>query len=285
MKTLGKTLRLKNMEGDVGIEIELVGRYLPQSDEINSFCPLWRRDEDNSLKGPETGEYVLKAPVPIKEVKKQLQYLEDLFKTKGTRLQHSITAGTHVHVNVQGFTAKQIITFVCSYLILEEMLVDWCEPERRGNHFCLRASDAEYLIHLITTSIERNDYSLLNTECIRYSSINLMSLFKYGSVEFRSLEGTGNFDKINTWANILHTLKKNSLSFPSPIDLFNKVSAEDYSLFLSSLLGEYSEMFKVGDWREKIKRGIYLCQDIAFSRDWDQKDLNIFRIKGGYNFD
>ena len=285
MKTLGETIGVKKVSGDVGIEIELVGVNLPNYEVLEDIDPLWRRDEDGSLRGPETGEYVLRRPVPIKEVEQKLSNLQKAFDKCKTTILPSVTAGTHVHVNVQSFTSKQLITFICAYLILEELIVDWCSPERRGNHFCLRAKDAEYLPLLISDAVSNNNYGFFDTEAIRYSSINLMSLFKYGSVEFRSLEGTSDFNKINTWANLLHTLKVNSLNFSSPVDLFNKVSAQDFSFFVQSLLGEYSALIKVGDWKKKVREGILISQDIAFARDWNSKDFNIFRIKGAFNFD
>ena len=276
MNTLGDKLRVKRVKGDMGIEIELSGERLPGG--VDLAHTLWRRDVDGSIKGAvDSGEYVLRSPVKINEVDKVLHDLDNAFINHKTKIVPNITTGTHVHVNVQDLTPAQLISYVCCYLIVEELMVDWCHPSRKGNHFCLRAIDAEYLVRLLIEAIEHDNIRMLETEDIRYSSINLLSLFKYGSVEFRALEGTNDFDKLRTWCNMLYKLKQNSLQFKSPKHVYEKISGEGSDAFLSRLLGEYAHLLKTVGWQRKIRNGIVISQDIAFARDWDQLNLNVFR--------
>jgi hypothetical protein len=277
MATVREALSIgKSVPGDVGIEIEVVGRYLPGG---NTVYPTWRKESDDSLRGPETAEYVLYTPVMINEVKNVLSILDGAFKKTKTRFTDNTTAGTHVHINVQSLTPKQLITFVCCYFLVEELMVDWCHPSRVGNHFCLRAIDAEWLIDQISEAVETGNLHLLNTDDIRYSSINLLSLFNYGSVEFRALEGCPDFDKLELWCRMLYRIKEGSKKFADPKDIFNVIRSDGVESFLSSLLGQYASEIKKEGWGRKVRRSMFFVKDIAYARNWDEVNYNIFDKK------
>jgi hypothetical protein len=277
MKKISELIKgVKVCAGDVGIEIEMVGRNLPSPSSLVEKAPSWRLDDDGSLRGFETGEFVLRKPVVVEGVGGVLKELTNCFEYCDTEIHPSITAGTHVHINVQNLNIKQIMTLTCCYFIVEELLVDWCHPSRKGNHFCLRAKDAEFLISLILETLEKGKLGILNTDDIRYSGINFCSLFKYGSLEFRSLEGTNDFKRLETWCKILHTLKESSMKFSEPKEVFDYLINNDYEKFLSYLLGKYAQSLKSEDWQKKMYNGVLLGQDIAYAKDWSVKNLNIF---------
>src|SRR5690606_10365289 len=147
---------------------------------------------------------------------------------------------------------------------------------RKGNHFCLSSSDSEYLIDLLLEAIRRGDLALLHTDNIRYASINLKSLFIYGSVEFRSLESTTDHKKILLWCKVLKRLKDFSLNYEYPSDIPSVVSFMGWKLWAKHVLDDLSDEFLVGDWEKKIRKGVRNCQQISYGRDWKVVDLNIF---------
>lgn len=266
----------KNTLGDVGIEIEVEGDLLPPA------VGLWKRERDPSLRGPDTGEYVLTRPIPINNVGRELTILKDAFVKYGSTFNESPRAGVHVHVNVCDLTFKQVITMVCAYIILEEFFIRYCDKSRDGNLFCLPTYSASYLLSQIRQTCEKDDAYIMNTDNIRYASINVNSLFKYGSIEFRSLESTYNFDKIRVWCEMLYKLKVAAQKYADPADLLMSFSKNECVPMINAIMEEHAPMFlKHEDALRVTRGGILRAQDIAFSRDWSSKNLNIFKKRAG----
>jgi hypothetical protein len=263
-------------EGDVGIEIEVEGQNLPPG------FGVWRRERDGSLRGEDSAEYVLIHPIPINEVNKQLTALRKAFDKYESTYANSPRAGVHVHINVQDLTFKQVMTMVCAYIILEELFIAFCDKSRDGNLFCLPSYNAEYLLWMIQEACHTDRIDNLNTDNVRYASINLKSLFKYGSIEFRALESTENFDKIELWTKMLYQLKESAKTFHDPQDLIMAFSMNDYVPTFQRIMGEHARHLAIKPNLPKvIRKGILRAQDIAFSRDWSSKNLNIFRKAAG----
>ena len=262
---------LKPTKGDIGVEIEVEGSSLPLG------TMTWRRERDNSLRGEESGEYVLNKPVPYEELTEVFNELKQSFIDSGARVDKTYRAGTHVHVNVQQLSIIELFNFITIFLILEECIVDFCEESRRGNHFCMRAKDAGYLSAVLWKCVERGNLKQMDDENIRYSAMNLSSLFKYGSVEFRCLESTDDFSRIQTWCDIIYTLKESCKQFKDPIDVMSNVSMGGYEQFVNVVMKHNSKyIFNSADWKNKVKEGIRQAQDIAFSRVWGAVNLDIF---------
>lgn len=272
MQNIRNLLGLKKSDGTFGIELEYEGERFPLDVEG------WRHDRDGSLKGNSI-EYILRGPQEKTEMIQSLDNLQQAFLRNKTVINDSFRAGTHVHINCQELTPKEVINFVCTYMMLEEVLINWCSPSRRGNHFCLSTSDSEFLIDIILEVIETGKLNLLNTDDIRYSSINLKSLFAHGSLEFRSLECITNFAKLLTWCNVLENIKKESLKYENPIKIVEAVSGTGYHEWAKSILHPYSDQFLDYTTEAKVRRGLINCQPIAYGRDWNSINLNIFMRK------
>src|SRR3546814_18812942 len=94
-------------------------------------------------------------------------------------------------------TMTQLYSFMTVYLILENVLVGWCGHSRCGNLFCLRASDAEWLLTSIRAAAEGRTFKhSLHSDNLRYASMNVKALGDYGSLEFRAMRGTREMDWI-----------------------------------------------------------------------------------------
>lgn len=251
--------------GEIGIEIEVEGENLP-----NRVYKWWRVATDGSLRGP-ASEYVLTEPVLRKDLETALNYLNRIFKNNDTRLNFSRRTSTHVHINVQKLTVMQVLNFIVLYLILEETIVDLCREDRIGNSFCLRLKDAEYLIDFLKEFINIRYCSIfdMNTDIIRYASINLAALSRYGSLEFRSLEGTNDADRITQWVDLLLNIKQVSQTYKSPSDIVENISNLGLDKFLNTYFSEFSSKIKqVQDYREKINNSIWLIQSLAYEKPW-----------------
>lgn len=266
-KGMGDAVYVPRTDGIFGVEIEAEGNNLPNALDKT----LWRVEADPSLKsGFEAHEYVMLKPTDLDGVKTSINSLKKSYDQYNTRIMETDTSGVHVHINVQNYTAKELFTFITTYLILEELLITYCGPQREGNHFCLRAKDAEYLLHEFVKTAQSHNFSNLNKDIVRYSSVNPCSLFLYGSLEFRAMRGTNDLNAIYEWVEILNKVRINAKQFSDPRNVIEFMSGQGEENFLKSILEEKSKIFtKVQNYAGMIKNGCRLVQPLAFIPDWE----------------
>lgn len=256
------------LKGDIGLEIECEGTHL-----FNSPFSYWTCHADGSLR--ETGghppiEYVLKAPLPVPEVKEALEYLSSKLKEAGSKLVKSNRTSVHVHVNCQQLTIRELYCFLCMYLIFEELLVDWSGPERAGNLFCLRAKDSGFYINMLEGAIKNQSFKQWR-EDFRYSACNVASITKFGSLEFRSMQGTVNVEEIQTWVEILMMIKNVSLEYDNPIDIVEEFTTIGPLPFFKKIFkhDEFRKLFeRVDGLSGKLWDGLRLMRDVAYCCEW-----------------
>jgi len=257
--------------GEVGIEIEVEGIGLPEGKGF------WKRVADPSLRG-ECGEYVLNEPIKRDQVNLALTQLQESFSKRGTEVFNSYRAGIHVHVNVQEMSFTQVMTYVFLYYLVEEQLLRFCDKSRQGNHFCLRMKDAKSILNTLEDFCLKEDLSILNTDAIRYAAVNLKCIPTYGSLEFRALECTTNWRKLELWVKILCHLKDEALLIGSPTKLMEKWRTSGLVGFVEGLLSPFSTQLPPVDRRYVIE-AMRDIQPIIFSRSWSEVNNNIFSKK------
>lgn len=263
-------------DGRYAVEIEAEGRRLPV--EIRDF---WSVHNDGSLQaGFEAREYVMYKPGSLEEVRNALNYLDAVYKKLGTKVEETMTSGVHVHVNVQDYTPKQLFTFIVTYFVLEELLLKYCGEHREGNHFCLRAKDAEFVVNELITTARTHKFGNLKGDNIRYCSLNVCSLFKYGSLEFRAMRGTPVLDDIYTWVKIIDRVRLSAQAFSDPGEVVKLTSVGGVTQFVRTVLGEYADLFLIPGYKDMVKEGVRTIQALAFATDWDtyrDQSANPFR--------
>lgn len=267
MKTVQTIFGIPNnmkVVGDVGVEIEVEGLRLPQGDKY------WRRDADGSLRGAENAEYVLRTPLTLHQLKMALKSLALGYKKNESVIDDSVRAGVHVHINVQDLNIIQLYNYLTLYLVFEELLTKFCGKSREGNLFCLRACDAEFLIQALQYAAQNRRWRTLVTDDLRYASVNVKALGNYGSLEFRAMRSTKDFDVIQTWAEILVLLREKAKEFFEPTDIINGFSEGESSTFLGRIFGQYAELFKYEGYEQALTRGVRLAQEVAFCTNWQE---------------
>jgi len=249
----------------IGVEIEVEGRNLPHN------LLHWREDYDGSLRG-ENVEYVLRKPMDLTGVKAALKELQQAYVDNGSVIDDSVRAGVHVHINVQDLSVVEMYTFLTSYLVMENLLVKFCGKHREGNLFCLRTQDAEYSLEMYRQSIEKDDIWSLDTENLRYGSLNPTSLFKYGTLEFRAMRSTKHFGLVSRWVSMLLHLREKSKEYKSPIHVIESFSEGGERAFLSNLMGRHSERLgRYKGFSRLLREGVRKAQDVAYSTlDWEK---------------
>lgn len=232
--------------GEVGIEIEMEGdKFFPIPPEDSG----WRATTDGSLRGHAI-EYVSNGPINPDRIDQHLDTLQNILKENKIKIANSFRAGVHVHINVREMTLDEIANYALLYYIFEEPLVRYCGPNREGNLFCLRLQDAETPIEFLFQALRQKNFRLLDTDLIRYSSLNFAAIARHGSLEFRALETTSDFSKISLWAKILFNMrefaKKNNRSTFG--ELFSLLGPET---FLGNIIGEEASKTFLYDGFEK----------------------------------
>lgn len=285
MTTVAKAFGIvKLTDGDVGVEIEVEGKGLPLR------VKDWLSEVDGSLKGEESREFVLAKPSSLIEVRKALDNLDKAYIDMGTRVDNTVRAGVHVHINCQHLTMTQLVNFMVCYLIIENVLVKWCGDFREGNLFCLRACDADDLLRVLIEAFrgDRKHYKLLlRQDHYRYASMNVKALGDYGSLEFRAMRGTRDLDVIYKWAEALYGLREFSKTFKRPSDIVEAFSIESPEGFFQMALGKHAKEFtpkNKGDLIPMLTDGMRCAQDVAYARDWDSFEPKMKTI-GGLEFE
>lgn len=272
MKKIVQLLHLSDTKGKFGVEIELEGRGLLQCPSVNG----WVKERDGSLSQGGI-EFVLRRPLDRDGVNNSLDDLYNMLR-EHTLIQDRQRAGVHVHLNCQQRTLNEIFTMITAYLLLEDILMEWCGEMRKGNHFCFSAENAEALILNLRNAVINRNITLLNTDQIRYASLNVQSLFRYGSLEFRGMRSTSEAQPIKDWVGIIDELTEKALEFSNPQELIEAASGYGEDRFLDILLPSYKKemmmmkSFKKGCLLESARR----LQVFAYCSSWQEEETSSY---------
>jgi hypothetical protein len=253
--------------GSLGIEVEVEGKAkLPV--QIND---RWRVHNDGSLRG-EAKEYVFAKPLNKGEAYEEVGLLYDMLEGK---INDSMRAGVHVHVNCLHLTVQQLFTAMAAYYCLESLLTEDAGEERQGNLFCLRLSDADYvntgIMSTLTSKDFGNDGGIFYNENLRYGAMNLVSLSKFGSLEFRALRTPLEGERVVEWADTLLCLVTNAVKhYPNPAVLLQSMSANGGAEVVIKLLGLHAEkQLSKPNFEESLYEGIRQIQHWVFMNNWE----------------
>lgn len=258
------------IEGDVGIEIEAEGA-LP---EIRGD-KYWKTVPDGSLRNGL--EYVHRKPIPISKVNDSLNILNKRLEDAGAEVNFSFRTSVHVHVNCLRMEYKHVLNYIYIYLMLESLLVEYCGEGRKCNRFCLRLEDADGSIDLLSALFRSNGNKRviqdIANDQLRYASINVQALNKYGSLEFRAMRGTVDPKIIVPWAETLVHMRDYSAQFDSPKDVFDRIEDIGFKPFFDEALGEHKDLFDKGDVEYIIAKAQSLAIEIPFIEPYVRIEL------------
>lgn len=264
MKKLYELLNKEPNDGVFGVEVEVEG---------NNLSPPsvgWKQVRDGSLRGEfpyYSSEYVFIKPESLNTSIRMIHQLGKAMQDYGSKLKFSFRTSTHVHINVQHLTYPQFLTFLYTSALLENVLMHFCGKERINNRFCLRIQDAEEYIHeLKQLFLSNNAIRLINEDRLRYSAINIGSVPKYGSVEFRGMRGTLDKDVLIPWLKIIYAIREFSVNQNSPHDVHDLFVRNSPEQFVKNIIGE--ELFNIINYpglKQDIRKSFSLSMELAHS--------------------
>jgi hypothetical protein len=250
-------------EGEVGLEIEVEGENVLHQAILNH----WVIDKDGSLRN-DSAEYKLCEPIPRDKVLPVLLYLYQKLDRAGTQILDSHRTGVHVHINVQQLTVKELYQFITLYLCIEELMVRWAGPKRVGNLFCLRASDAEGLVNLLSNALSSGNLQELHSDRVRYASLNVKAIQDYGSLEFRALRGgLITPQEIATWVTMILEIKDAALRFNNPREIIESFSGQGPEKFLENI-GPTVNLLNFDNQEQLLRLGVRNAQEVAYCNKW-----------------
>lgn len=184
-----------------GIELELENvRTIPG-------IMHWDVHSDNSLRNGV--EYVLEQPLGGSDLAAAL----NTYYNSGITCAPSERASTHIHINMQDTTTDVLKMMVAIMYIIEPALYEvvglgrkWAgysmalsemEPSRLAN---IMQGDGVQLVTNINTGRNQD----------RYYGLNVASLAKHGTVEFRYFPGSPARDELESWLDLVNAIKVSS---------------------------------------------------------------------------
>lgn len=256
------------VSGTFGVEIEV------ECPHGNYFNPekYWTRTRDGSL---ENGmEYVLSSPLDLDSCKRALMYFTREKNKAGLDIQKSVRCGVHVHANVQEFTMPQLFNFIVLTTIFEGVLVNYCGESRRGNLFCLGHREAEFQNYALRRFLDSPLPAALTNDDLRYSFLNITSLPKFGSLEFRAMRtphGRGAMMRVLDWVKIINDLRESALRFPDPINIVQNFSGNSCEDFLQDVFPNTHQLLNFPDLQAEMTECMRYAQDLAYHvENWDK---------------
>lgn len=258
-----ETHRATKEEGTVGVEIEAEGNHLP--DLMATAAKFWKAMPEGSLRNGI--EYVLRSPMSLEGLQKALHEWDEIVVKSNSEFYDSIRTSTHVHVNVRQYTVRQTLIAIMACWLVESVLVETQGPTRVGNLFCLRTEDAENLAKTLIHEIETDQlFSTSTNNNNRYAAVNLASLAKFGSLEFRFFKGMYTGEEIYAATKSCHDLVTKAVKIDSITDLLRY----HREMRGSEFLGMFFDMPTVakillankGHVQDRLKVNVHLVEDV-----------------------
>ena len=185
----------------VGLELEVEGDNLPTVPRGNT---TWEPKHDGSLRNGM--EYVFRGPRGSVATKEALSEMAELMRQSGFRPSYSFRTSTHVHVNVANLDEKVVHAMVAIFHLFEDEYINYCSRTRRANRFCLGMKDADGVVGSMRDFFYNG--RVPNADRGKYAALNLCTLANFGTLEFRCLEGTNDWNRVYTWVRALLALRK-----------------------------------------------------------------------------
>lgn len=266
MAKISALLTKKNVSGDFGVEIEAEGLRLPYVDGDK-----WTMEVDHSLRGnfPKSCcEYVLPAPVSMAVANERIKHLIKRGVEEETTWKFSFRTSVHVHLNVLDMEEDALKALIYTYILIEEVMHNYCGKERKHNRFCLRLQDAEHtiepLVNLMKYGVQvfGGNY---HENSIRYAALNLASIKKYGSLEFRGMRGTLDQGVLKNWMGAIYSLRAYANKIGSVKEVYNDFFNSTPEDFLNRVLGEYAEVFKFPGYEDTMRLAYSISIEIPMA--------------------
>ena len=186
-----------------GVEIELEG--------ITARAPrfnYWTAKGDGSLRNRGM-EFVCSSPWGGRDLYNAAIEIDGWLFT--AQPEDTWRCSTHVHIDVRDMTVPQLKRMILAYAVYERILFKCSGFHRYKNNFCVALGFAQELVTTLSGAWGLNDsqfVSRLTGGWDKYSSINMLPINQFGSVEFRISEAKWRKGRLIRLVNRFLSLKE-----------------------------------------------------------------------------
>jgi hypothetical protein len=143
--------------------------------------------------------------------------------------------------------------------------------------FCIPFSASSDSLTALSYGLENyNQHPDLNEQRLKYAALNIYTLRKFGTLEFRALEGLSSPDKLYVWLDFIENLYDRALDYDNPQSIMREFSANWNENFAKSLLGSLWEPLSKNKTLKEImssmQEGVWVAQDLAYNLDWSVQE-------------
>lgn len=263
----------KRHTGDVGVEIETETK----EPYVHPSMKFWSPHRDGSLR--DFGmEYTHIVPVSRgRELRASLEEFRDKIVKKFPLIKDSFSTSTHVHINFLNDKWVDLANFITTYLLVENLLIRYSGPDRLSNLFCLPMCDAEAELEAhqqLFKSIQNLQFRKMapSPDSYKYSALNICNITKLGTMEIRSMRGLTDIDEIETWVNILLSLKDFAKTDNFTPQSILQMYKDQGPRITRQIFGDYYRLFEFPDKEALINRNLwYSANATRFCKIVDDK--------------
>lgn len=165
---------------------------------------------------------------------------------KKNKFKVSIRTGLHVHIDVRDLTRKQLSVLLSLYALFEKAIYRFIGNRRDENVFCLPWYKADQAaVHANNVCSDWLDVKTASEalEQEKYGGLNLDTLARFGSLEFRHAIATTNDDWVIKWVNVCLSLKRAAQKLDTtPLELIHNLSAIGVEAFAHKVFEDQFEV-------------------------------------------
>lgn len=246
----------------IGLEVELEGLR----GEYQGLAPYWVPTADHSLRevnGLQAVELKFSQPLCGLDLSIAIHKLDSWLKRLKTAPIRSPRTSTHVHLDARELEISELASGLVLYALFESALFHFAGPDRENNLYCVPWASGEGAIRTITEYDVSKDIKHLKYHH-KYSALNLATLAKFGTLEFRHLPGMDSISitKLKSWINMLLCLKKAARRYEYQ-SIPEEVSSQGFAMFTNTIFGELSSKLNYAGFQRDMVEQMGLCQDLV----------------------
>lgn len=250
------------MQCGVGIELELEG--------INRLeASLWNCTEDGSLRNG--CEMVCEQPYNGQQLFRAIHNLSEAVAK--SEAEGTWRCSTHVHVDMRDADSNIVKKTILAYAFYEKMLFKCSGFHRYRSNFCPAFAVVQAQVMNASEAFNYDDSRFFNhivNIWDKYTSLNLLPLSQYGSIEFRISEPKWKRSQLLNLVNRFLMLKKLAIDNADLThdEFIERLSVLKFAPMLAHLPLDYRPD------EDDLKEGYRLARDILYCRDSSVEFVN-----------
>jgi hypothetical protein len=257
----------------MGLELEYEGAQNKDVVQQKVKAKYIEFSEDTSLRGPNVelrGILPLSGADLTTALNELTMIVAEFKRINGVDLVLNKRTSLHAHMDVRNLDYEEFRRFKMLCIIFERPLIHYCAPDREYNNFCLPTYRAESQrgVYADLLSGERNLRDAI-PEASKYMAINFLPLVEFGSVEFRSHQGSLDMNDVREWVCIIQCLKKAAVEmvFNTPTELLVHVSKLGAKELAKQVFGAWFDKVAYPELEVDVMDGARFVQDLLLYYD------------------